>query len=64
MHQSEFSFLWRWVWPRLLYAPIRVQFLVEMGGAKVPICTNQSSVSGGDGHDQGFHVHYLKFCLC
>ena len=48
MHQSEFNVCWRWAWPRFLYAPIRVQCLLEMGMAKISVCTNQSSISTGD----------------
>ena len=43
MHQSAFSLYRRWAWPRVLYAPIRVQFIQEMGVAEGPVCTNQSS---------------------
>ena len=52
MHQSEFSLNRPWVWLGFLYAPIRVQFNMfkqAMGVARVPVCTNQSSVYAGDG---------------
>ena len=49
MHQSEFSLCRRWAWLRFLYAPIRVQFMQEVGVAEVPVCTNQGSARCGQG---------------
>ena len=64
MHQSESSLCRRWAWPRVLHAPIRVQFIQEMGVAERPVCTNQSSVYTGDGHGRGSCMHQLEFSLC
>ncbi len=64
MHQSEFSLCWTWAWPRFLHAPIRVQFMLDMGVAEVPVCTNQSSVYAGHGRGQGSCMHQSDFSSC
>ena len=45
MHQSEFGLCRRWVWPRLLDAPIMVHFMQEKGVAGFPVCTNHLAIS-------------------
>ncbi len=62
--KPDFNLCQKQMWPRFMYAPIRVQFKQAMGVARVPVCTNQSSVYAGDGCGQGSCMHQSEFSLC